>query len=424
MNHSIFLNSLFEVAVAKAQPKQCIPQFLPETRNTGRRVVFGAGKASAAMAQVVEQYLTGVLEGLIVTRYGHAVPCQQIEIVEAGHPVPDNNGMEAASRMLEIAAGLTPSDLVLCLISGGGSSLLSLPAHGLSLEDKQEITTVLLKCGATIHEINCVRKHLSVIKGGRLAAACAPAKLVTLAISDVVGDDLAVIASGPTVADPTTYADALAVLKKYNISKPFSVLKHLEKAADETPKPGDLRLKNVENHLIATPQQSLEAAAQVVRESGMTPVILGDSIEGEAREAAKEHAAIARQIQKNGQPVSAPAVLLSGGETSVTVRGSGAGGPNTEFMLSLLLELQGQAGIWAIACDTDGIDGTEENAGAVIAPESFERSENLGLNPSSFLANNDSYNFFSVLGNLISPGPTLTNVNDFRAILVMPVEST
>ena len=214
------------------------------------------------------------------------------------------------------------------------------------------------------------------------------------------------------------------MLKKYNISKPISVQKHLEKAADETPKPGDLRLKNVENHLIATPQQSLEAAAQSVRKAGMTPVILGDSIEGEAREAAKEHAAIARQIQENGQPVSAPAVLLSGGETSVTVRGSGSGGPNTEFMLSLLLELQGQAGIWAIACDTDGIDGTEENAGAVIAPESFERSENLGLNPSSFLANNDSYNFFSVLGNLISPGPTLTNVNDFRAILVMPVEST
>ena len=298
MNPSIFLNSLFEVAVAKAQPKQCIPQFLTETRVTGRRVVFGAGKASAAMAQVVEQHLTGVLEGLIVTRYGHAVPCQQIEIVEAGHPVPDNNGMEASSRMLKTAEGLTQHDLALCLISGGGSSLLSLPASGLSLKDKQEITSVLLKCGATIHEINCVRKHLSAIKGGRLAAACAPAKLVTLAISDVVGDDLAVIASGPTVADPSTFADALAVLKKYNISKPVSVQEHLEKAADETPKPEDFRLKNVENHLIATPQQSLEAAAQAVREAGMTPVILGDSIEGEAREAAKEHAAIARQIQE------------------------------------------------------------------------------------------------------------------------------
>ena len=287
------------------------------------------------MAQVVEQHLTGTLEGLIVTRYGHAVPCQQIEIVEAGHPVPDNNGMEASSRMLKTAEGLTQHDLALCLISGGGSSLLSLPASGLSLKDKQEISSVLMKCGATIHEINCVRKHLSAIKGGRLAAACAPAKLVTLAISDVVGDDLTVIASGPTVADPTTFADALAVLKKYNISKPVSVQEHLEKAADETPKPEDFRLKNVENHLIATPQQSLEAAAQAVREAGITPVILGDSIEGEAREAAKEHAAIASQIQEYGHPVSAPAVLLSGGETSVTVRGTGSGGPNTEFILSL-----------------------------------------------------------------------------------------
>ena len=415
-----FLNSLFEIAVAKAQPGQCVPPFLSKLDLKDRTVVFGAGKASAAMAQAVEQHTSAALEGLVITRYGHAVECKQIEIVEAGHPVPDQKGMRAAASMLEIASGLTEKDSALCLISGGGSSLLSLPAQGLSLENKQVITNKLLKCGATIHEINCIRKHLSAIKGGRLAVACSPAPLLTLMISDVPGDDLSVIASGPTVADPSTFEDALKILNKYNISEPKSVLKHLENAVDETPKPGDSLLQNVENHLIATPKQSLRAAAQAVTNAGMTPLILGDNLEGESRDASKMHSETALQIQKNGTPVSPPAVILSGGETSVNVKGSGRGGPNTEFMLSLLKDLRGRDGIWAIACDTDGIDGTEENAGAFISPESFKKSEELGLDPTGFLSNNASYSFFLELGDLGSPGPTMTNVNDFRAILVLP----
>ena len=415
-----FLNSLFEIAVAKAQPGQCVPPFLSKLDLKDRTVVFGAGKASAAMAQAVEQHTSAALEGLVITRYGHAVECKQIEIVEAGHPVPDQQGMRAAASMLEIASGLTEKDSALCLISGGGSSLLSLPAQGLSLENKQVITNKLLKCGATIHEINCIRKHLSAIKGGRLAVACSPAPLLTLTISDVPGDDLSVIASGPTVADPSTFEDALKILTKYDISEPKSVLKHLENAVDETPKPGDSLLQNVENHLIATPKQSLRAAAQAVTNAGMTPLILGDNLEGESRDASKMHSETALQIQKNGTPVSPPAVILSGGETSVNVKGSGRGGPNTEFMLSLLKDLRGRDGIWAIACDTDGIDGTEENAGAFISPESFKKSEKLGLDPSDYLSNNDSYSFFYELGDLVSPGPTMTNVNDFRAVLVLP----
>jgi len=420
MDHRKFLNSLFEIAVENAQPRKCIPPFLSRLDFKGRIVVFGAGKASSAMAQAVEQYTSASLEGLVITRYGHAVECQQIQIVEAGHPIPDKQGMRAAASMLETASGLTEKDVVLCLISGGGSSLLSLPAPGLSLEDKQLITTKLLMCGATIHEINCIRKHLSALKGGRLAVACSPAPLLTLAISDVPGDDLSVIASGPTVADPSTFEDALKILTKYKIYEPRSILKHLKNACDETPKPGDPRLQNVENYLIATPKQSLQEASQAVTETGMTPLILNDSMEGESRDVGKMHAETALQIQKNGNPVSPPAVILSGGETSVTVKGSGRGGPNTEFMLSLLKELQGQKGIWAIACDTDGIDGTGDNAGAFISPESFKKSEELGLDPSCFLTNNDSYSFFQQLGDLVSPGPTMTNVNDFRAVLVLP----
>ena len=421
MNHRKFLFSLFEAAVAQAHPRECVPNFLPTKKMFfGRTVVFGAGKASAEMAKVVEEYLPFDIEGLVVTRYGHSVPCKRIEITEAGHPIPDNNGMRAASKMLKIASELGKTDLVICLFSGGGSSLLSLPVSGLCLEDKQEITNKLLKSGASIHEINCVRKHLSAIKGGRLALACAPAKLLTLAISDVTGDDLEVIASGPTVADSSTFRDAFNVLKRYEITHPSSVLKHLKKADDETPKPGDLRLKNVENFLIATPRQSLEAAAKVAQEAGMNPIILSDCIEGESREIAKEHANLAKEIQKKVQLISKPVVLISGGETSVSVNGSGKGGPNTEYLLSLLLELKGQAGIWAISCDTDGIDGTEDNAGAFISPESFLKSKDLCIEPSIYLSRNDSYNFFSKLDSLIFTGPTFTNVNDFRAILVMP----
>ncbi len=420
MNPQKFLNSLFEIAVAKAQPVECIPPYLSKLDFTERTVVFGAGKASAAMAQTVESHTSANLEGLVITRYGHAVECQQIKIVEAGHPIPDREGMRAAESILKIASRLTEKDSVLCLISGGGSSLLSLPAKGLSLEDKKGVTSKLLKCGATIHEINCVRKHLSAIKGGRLAVACSPANLLTLTISDVPGDDLSIIASGPTVPDPSTFRDALKILAKYNISEPNSVLKYLKNADDETPKPGDSRLQNVENYLIATPKQSLHAASQAVIEAGIKPLIIGDNLEGESRDVGKIHAEKAIQIQKYGNPISPPVVILSGGETSVTVKGSGRGGPNTEFILSLLQELRGQDGVWAIACDTDGIDGTEDNAGAFISPESFKKSQKLGLDPSDYLSNNDSYSFFHKLGGLVSTGPTMTNVNDFRALLVLP----
>tara|TARA_B100000945_G_scaffold65638_1_gene49067 strand:+ start:7029 stop:8294 length:1266 start_codon:yes stop_codon:yes gene_type:complete len=420
MNPQKFLNSLFEIAVAKAQPVECIPPYLSKLDFTERTVVFGAGKASAAMAQTVERNTSANLEGLVITRYGHAVECQQIKIVEAGHPIPDREGMRATESILKTASRLTEKDSVLCLISGGGSSLLSLPAKGLSLEDKKGVTSKLLKCGATIHEINCVRKHLSAIKGGRLAVACSPANLLTLTISDVPGDDLSIIASGPTVPDPSTFRDALKILAKYNISEPNSVLKYLKNADDETPKPGDSRLQNVENYLIATPKQSLHAASQAVIEAGIKPLILGDNLEGESRDVGKIHAEKAIQIQKYGNPISPPVVILSGGETSVTVKGSGRGGPNTEFTLSLLQELRGQDGVWAIACDTDGIDGTEDNAGAFISPESFKKSQKLGLDPSDYISNNDSYSFFHKLGGLVSTGPTMTNVNDFRALLVLP----
>ena len=422
MNPEKFLYTLFKVAISVAQPKECIPPFLTKNKFTGRTIVFGVGKASANMAQVVEKHLSGNIEGLIVTRYNHSVPCMKIDVFEAGHPVPDSNGMIAASRMLKIASGLKKNDTVLCLISGGGSSLLSLPAAGICLEHKQEITSELLKSGATIHEINTVRKHLSAIKGGRLAIACYPAKLITLLISDVSGDDIGVIASGPTVGDVSTFSDAINVLKKYKITKPKTVLEYLKNAKDETPKPGDRRLENVENFLIATSKQSLEAAAKSAKKTGIIPLILSDRIQGESREVAIAHSLKALEIQKQGQYGNKSVVLLSGGETCVTVKGCGMGGPNTEYMLALLIELRGQTGIWAIACDTDGIDGTGDNAGAIIGPDSFKISESLGLNPAKFLEKNDSYNFFSKIGGLVSPGPTLTNVNDFRAILIMPIE--
>ncbi len=413
------LHSLFETAVASAQPAQCVPSHLPEPPK-GRTLVIGAGKASAEMARAMEQNWPGELEGLVLTRYGHAVPCERIEIVEAAHPVPDEAGQQAAVRMLERVQGLSPDDLVVCLISGGGSALLALPAPGLTLEDKQAVNRELLRSGATIHEMNCVRKHLSAIKGGRLAAACHPARVLTLAISDVPGDELSVIASGPTVPDESTFAQARAVLEKYGIEVPSSVQTHLERAEDETPKPGDARLANTETKLIAAPQQMLEAVAAQVREAGLTPLILSDRIEGETRDVAKVHAAIARQIQTHGQPVSAPAAILSGGETTVTVRGKGKGGRNSEFVLALLDDLRGLPGISALACDTDGIDGSEDNAGAVLTPETFSRAESLGLAPAEFLSRNDAYSFFQQVDGLVVSGPSLTNVNDFRAILVEP----
>jgi glycerate 2-kinase len=380
--------------------------------------VLGAGKAAAAMAQEVEQHMPGTIEGLVVTRYGHAVPCRQIEVVEAAHPVPDAAGSAAAARMLQLAEAAGPDDLVLCLISGGASALLALPAPGLSLADKQAINRALLASGADIGQMNTVRKHLSAIKGGRLAAAAFPARVVTLVISDVPGDDPAVIGSGPTVPDSSTCADALAVVERYGISEPVAVLNHLRAAADETPKPGDQRLADITTTVIATPQASLEAAALVAREIGLEPVILGDALEGEAREVAKVLAAIARQVRRHGQPVPPPCVLLSGGETTVTMRGRGRGGRNTELLLALAIQLKGAAGISALAADTDGIDGSEDNAGAIVAPDTLARAEAQGLDAKAMLADNDAYGFFSGLGDLVITGPTLTNVNDFRAVIV------
>ncbi|WP_119460336.1 glycerate kinase type-2 family protein [Rhodospirillaceae bacterium SYSU D60014] len=413
------LCNLFDAALAAADPARCVPPHLPP-RPKGRTVVIGAGKAAASMARAVEENWDGPLSGLIVTRYGHGLPCTRIEVVEAAHPVPDIAGHQAAARILAMVQGLSADDLVLALISGGGSALLSQPAPGLTLEDKQRINAALLRSGANIAEMNCVRKHLSAIKGGRLAAAAAPARLVSLLISDVPGDDPAVIASGPTVADPTTFADALAILEKYRITEPEAAVAHLRAARDETPKPGDPRLAASETVIVTRPQASLEAAAAAARQAGLTPVILGDGIEGEARDVALVHAGIARQVARHGQPVPAPAVLLSGGETTVTVRGEGRGGRNAEFLLALAVALDGHPGIHAIAGDTDGIDGTEDNAGCLLAPDSLARAQALGFSGKARLADNDGYGFFAALDDLVITGPTRTNVNDFRAILVQP----
>ncbi len=413
------LLSLFEAAVDAASPTHCLPPHLPQPPK-GRTVVVGAGKGAAAMARAVEEHWQGPLSGLVITRYGHGVPLDRIELVEAAHPVPDAAGREAAGRILKMVEGLGKDDLALCLISGGGSALLALPAEGISLEDKQAVNKALLRSGANIGEMNCVRKHLSKIKGGRLAAAAAPARVVTLLISDVPGDDPSVIASGPTVADPTSFNDALAVLEKYGIEGPKAALDHLRNAIDETPKPGDPRLKRAESVMLATAQDALEAAAAKAEAAGYRPVILGNSIEGESRDVALVHAGIAQQIVKHGQPASAPCVLLSGGETTVTVRGQGRGGRDAEFLLALAVALDGHPRIHAIACDTDGIDGTEDNAGAILTPTTLERANQIGLNAKERLANNDGYEFFSALGDLVVTGPTRTNVNDFRAILIDP----
>jgi hydroxypyruvate reductase len=414
---------LFDAAVGAVSAAKCLPPRLPAPPK-GRTIVVGGGKAGAAMAQAVERHWGGALSGLVVTRYGHGVPCERIEVVEAAHPVPDAAGRKAAARMLDLVGGLGADDLVLCLISGGGSALLAAPADGLTLEDKQAVNRALLKSGANITEMNCVRKHLSAIKGGRLAAAAAPARVVTLAISDVPGDDASVIASGPTVPDPTTFADALAVLAKYGIGEPHAALEHLRAAKDETPKPGDPRFARNEVIMLATAQDALRAAAEVARAAGVAPAILGDSIEGEARDVAAVHAGIARQVARfGGGPGSIgapPCVLLSGGETTVTVRGGGRGGRNAEFLLALAVALDGHPGIAAIAADTDGIDGSEDNAGALLFPDSLARAAAQHVNAKHRLAANDGHGFFTSLGDLVVTGPTRTNVNDFRAILVRP----
>jgi glycerate 2-kinase len=420
------LRRMFDAAIASAQPARCIPAHLPAPP-TGRLIVIGAGKASAAMAQAVEAHWTGPksqLGGLVVTRYGYAVPCEHIEIAQASHPVPDAAGLAAAQRMLDLVSGLQADDLVLCLISGGGSALLPLPAAGLTLQDKMALNRDLLKSGASISEMNCVRRHLSAIKGGRLAAACYPARVLTLLISDVPGDDPINIASGPTVGDPTTCADALNIVRRYGITLPLVALECLTSGRGESIKPGDPRLAHAEVRTIATPQMALEAAAQVARDAGVAAHILGDALEGEARDVGKVLAGIALQLANRSQPFAAPCVLLSGGETTVTVRGSGRGGRNVECLLSIGLALHAHPRIHALAGDTDGVDGQEEIAGAVLAPDSLARAWALGRRPQDDLANNDGHGFFGTLGDAVITGPTLTNVNDFRALLIEAPSTT
>ncbi|MEO7493330.1 MAG: glycerate kinase [Massilia sp.] len=411
------LRDLFGSAVEVVLAERCMPPHLPAPPR-GRTVVIGAGKGAAAMAAALEAHWPAPLSGLVVTRYGHGAPTKFIEVVEASHPVPDAAGQRAAQRMLEMVQGLTEDDLVLCLISGGGSALLTAPAPCMTLDEKQELNRALLKSGATIGEMNCLRKHLSTIKGGRLALACAPARVETLLVSDIPGDDPALIASGPTLTDATTCADALAVVDKYRIAVSAKVRAWLESGEGETPKPGDPRFAGHRSTVIASAQHALEAAAAKSRALGYQTHILSDSIEGEARDIALMHAAMVRQIVQHGQPFSRPCILLSGGETSVTMRGNGRGGRNTEFLLALAIALDGLPGVHAIACDTDGIDGSEDNAGAVIGPDTLARAAQLGVLPKQYLHENDAWGFFDKLDDLVVIGPTLTNVNDFRAILI------
>jgi len=425
-----FLRALFDAAVAQALPGPArLADFLPPPPR-GRTLVLGAGKAGGSMAAALDSAwpADAPLSGLVVTRYDSVPPAfaaaqargaTRIEVVEAAHPVPDEAGRRAAARILELARGLSADDLVVCLISGGASSLLALPAPGVTFAEKQAINGALLKSGAAIDEMNCVRKHLSAIKGGRLAAACAPARVVTLLVSDVPGDSPSVIGSGPTVPDPTTCADALAVLGRHAIAVPASIRAGLESGTLETPKPGDPVFAGHAVHLVATPQQSLDAAAERARAAGIDAHILSDEIEGESREVAKAHAALARQIARRGQPFARPCVVLSGGETTVTVRNKdGRGGRAGEFLLGCALALQGEPGVWALAADTDGIDGVESNAGAFVTPDTLERAHSLALSGRDHLDRNDAYSFFARLGDLLVTGPTFTNVNDFRAILI------
>ena len=420
MDERAVMRRMFDAAVKTAMPDIAVPANLPPPPS-GRTIVVGAGKAAAAMARAVDLNWPDdrPLSGLVVTRYGHGVGAlRRIEVVEASHPVPDAAGQEAAARILDMVRGLSAEDLVLCLISGGGSALLSLPAPGITLADKQAINAALLKSGAGIHEMNAVRKHLSAIKAGRLAAAAVPAEVLSLIISDVPGDDPSVIASGPTAPDSSTLAEARAVLRRYGIKAPPAVQALLENADAETPKPGDPTFARTTNRVIATPQASLEAAAKVAAHAGYRPLILGDSIEGEASEVGRVMSGIARQVVLYDEPTLAPCALISGGETTVTIRGRGRGGRNVEYLLSLAVCLNGLERVYAIACDTDGVDGADEVAGAIIAPDTLERAKALGINAIESLADNDGHGFFEALGDQVVTGPTLTNVNDFRAILV------
>jgi glycerate 2-kinase len=415
------LRAMFDAAIASARPEICVPPELPPLP-LGRFIVIGAGKASAQMAKAVEEHYAGSIEGLVVTRHGYGAACEKIEIIEAAHPVPDEMSVEAAQRILAKMRGLRPRDTVLCLISGGGSSLMCLPGEGMTLADKQEVNRALLASGAPINEMNVVRRHLSGIKGGRLAAATYPARLITLVISDVPGDSLSDIASGPTVADPTTCADALDIVRRYDISLPVSARVLLETGAGETPKPGDQRLSRAETKVVATPRMALLAAAEAARAAGVTPVLLGDRIEGEARDVGKAMAAIALSCADHGEPARAPCVLLSGGETTVTLPkgkpAEGRGGRNVEFLLALAIALNGAARIHAIAGDTDGVDGVEEIAGALVSPDTLSRALAKGMKPKDALARHDAHTFFQALSDGVVTGPTGTNVNDFRAVLI------
>ena len=412
----------FHAALAAADPLKIVPQHLPKPPK-GRTLVVGAGKAAAAMALAVEQNwpVKTPLDGLVITRYQHGLLTSRIAVVEAGHPVPDESGEQAAREVLRRAKGLTSDDLLLVLVSGGGSALLSLPVEGIGMDELRATTRELLKCGAPIQEMNTVRKHLSAIQGGRLAAACR-APVVALMISDVTGDDPTHVASGPCAPDPTTYQDALDVLKRYEVKAPKSVVDHLARGAKgeipETPKPGSRIFKRVENRVIATAQRSLQAAAGFFIGNDIHPAILGDSVTGEAREVAKVYGALAREVKQHGLPYQPPVALISGGETTVTVRGKGRGGRNAEFLLALAVDLSGADSIHALACDTDGIDGTEDNAGAVLEPDSLQRAGKKKLQAARLLDDNDGYGFFAALGDLVVTGPTRTNVNDYRVILV------
>jgi len=410
MTPVVLLRQIFDEAIAAVQPSICLPKHIPNPP-LGRTIVLGAGKASAAMAKTLEEKWPWPLEGLVITRYGHKIENKRINIVEASHPIPDQIGLKASQRILEYTKDLTSRDLVIVLISGGGSSLLTLPSDGLSLDDKIKINIALLKSGAPISSINCVRKHISAIKGGRLARAVAPARLETLIISDVPGDDTATIASGPTVPDPTTFEDAIFIIKKYNIDMPYNALIHLEKGLDESPKPGDKCFTNASTKLIASPSIALKAAEESAIKAGYKVLHLGDIVEGEARVVALEHA-------KQALATKQGTIIISGGELTVTLTGNGAGGPNTEYCLALAQSLNGAPNIYALACDTDGIDGSEDNAGALIGPDTLKSAADLNLDPNFYLKNNNSYEFFQKIDGLIHTGPTLTNVNDFRAILV------
>lgn len=413
------LKAMFEAAVASAQPEIRVPQFLPAATPKGQLIVIGAGKASAAMAKAVETHWPGDLSGMVVTRYGYEEPCQRIEILSAAHPVPDEAGHKAAQKILDCVSDLTPDDLVLCLISGGASALLALPAEGLTLEDKQRINKDLLRSGATIREMNCVRRHLSGIKGGRLAAACYPAQVINLLISDVPGDDPADIGSGPTVGDVTTCADALTIIDRYRITIPDAIRERLLDGGLESVKPDDQRLSRVTTHMIATPYLSLQAAADISLRAGIATYILGDAIEGEAKDVGTSFAGLTRQIAAHNAPFQKPCILLSGGETTVTVKGRGKGGRNVEFLLALGSALQGVPGVYALAADTDGVDGLEEIAGAVWTPDTLNRAWSLNLSAREALDNNDAHSFFLKLDQSLITGPTKTNVNDFRAILIV-----